>query len=192
MATIKKITKVPNGPLIKKNGSSLKTGGKLKLSAGGEKHVIYKKDSPTGVGKGKKGHIMVNHPTTDKGKWDTIDLTEKAGAKTVKEGAASTKKWHKDNPYKAKNGAWQRKEGKNPSGGLNAKGVASYRAENPGSKLKTAVTTKPSKLKPGSKSANRRKSFCSRMSGMKKKLTSAKTANDPNSRINKSLRKWNC
>ncbi len=88
--------------------------------------------------------------------------------------------------------AWQRKEGKNPSGGLNAKGVASYRAANPGSKLKTAVTTKPSKLKPGSKAANRRKSFCARMSGMKKRLTSAKTANDPNSRINKSLRKWNC
>jgi len=66
------------------------------------------------------------------------------------------------------------------------------RAANPGSKLKTAVTTKPSKLKAGSKAAGRRKSFCSRMSGMKKKLTSAKTANDPNSRINKSLRKWNC
>jgi hypothetical protein len=88
--------------------------------------------------------------------------------------------------------AWQRKEGKNPEGGLNAKGVASYRRANPGSKLKTAVTTKPSKLKAGSKAASRRKSFCSRMSGMKKKLTSAKTANDPNSRINKSLRKWNC
>ena len=113
-----KITPVPNGPLIKKDGTSLKNGG----------------STP----------------------------------------------------------AWQRKEGKNPEGGLNAKGVASYRAANPGSKLKTAVTTKPSKLKPGSKSANRRKSFCSRMSGMKKKLTSAKTANDPNSRINKSLRKWNC
>jgi hypothetical protein len=91
-----------------------------------------------------------------------------------------------------KSAAWQRKEGKNPEGGLNAKGVASYRRENPGSKLKTAVTTKPSKLKPGSKAANRRKSFCARMSGMKKRLTSAKTANDPNSRINKSLRKWNC
>ena len=88
--------------------------------------------------------------------------------------------------------AWQRKEGKNPSGGLNAKGVASYRRANPGSKLKTAVTTKPSKLKAGSKAASRRKSFCARMSGMKKRLTSAKTANDPNSRINKSLRKWNC
>jgi len=88
--------------------------------------------------------------------------------------------------------AWQRKEGKNPEGGLNKAGVESYRRANPGSKLQTAVTTKPSKLKPGSKSAKRRKSFCSRMQGMKSKLTSAKTANDPDSRINKSLRKWNC
>ncbi len=86
----------------------------------------------------------------------------------------------------------QRKEGKSASGGVNKKGVASYRAANPGSKLKTAVTTKPSKLKAGSKAAKRRKSFCARMSGMKKRLTSAKTARDPNSRINKSLRKWNC
>jgi hypothetical protein len=102
----------------------------------------------------------------------------------------------KDSAHKMKKGgstpAWTRSEGKNPTGGLNAKGVASYRAANPGSKLKTAVTTKPSKIKPGSEAAGRRKSFCSRMSGMKKKLTSAKTANDPNSRINKSLRKWNC
>tara|TARA_B100001939_G_scaffold346733_1_gene366212 strand:+ start:375 stop:1271 length:897 start_codon:yes stop_codon:yes gene_type:complete len=81
---------------------------------------------------------------------------------------------------------------KSRSGGLTAKGVAAYRAKNPGSKLKTAVTTKPSKLKKGSKAANRRKSFCSRMGGMKKRLTSKKTANDPNSRINKALRKWNC
>jgi hypothetical protein len=88
--------------------------------------------------------------------------------------------------------AWTRKEGKNPEGGLNKKGVAAYRRENPGSKLQTAVTTPPSKLKPGSKKAKRRKSFCSRMKGMKAKLTSAKTARDPDSRINKSLRKWNC
>ena len=97
--------------------------------------------------------------------------------------------------YLAKGGrtpAWQRKEGKDPSGGLYRKGVMSYRRENPGSKLQTAVTTKPSKLKKGSKAANRRKSFCARMTGMKKRLTSAKTARDPNSRINKSLRKWNC
>ena len=88
--------------------------------------------------------------------------------------------------------AWQRKEGKRESGGLNQKGVDSYRREHPGSKLKTAVTTKPSELKAGSKAAKRRKSFCARMSGMKKQNTSAKTANDPDSRINKSLRKWNC
>jgi len=88
--------------------------------------------------------------------------------------------------------AWTRKEGKSESGGLNEKGVASYRRANPGSNLKTAVTTKPSRLKKGSKSAKRRKSFCARMTGMKKRLTSAKTARDPNSRINKSLRKWNC
>ena len=92
----------------------------------------------------------------------------------------------------AKTAAWQRKEGKSVSGGLNRKGIASYRRANPGSKLSMAVTTKPSKLKSGSKAAKRRKSFCSRMRGMKEKLTSAETARDPNSRINKALRKWNC
>lgn len=81
---------------------------------------------------------------------------------------------------------------KSPSGGMTKAGVDAYRREHPGSKLQTAVTTEPSKLKPDSKSAKRRKSFCSRMGGMKKKLTSSKTANDPNSRINKALRKWNC
>ena len=65
--------------------------------------------------------------------------------------------------------------------GMTAKGVKAYRAANPGSKLKK-----------GSKAAKRRKSFCARMKGMKKRLTSAKTARDPDSRINKSLRKWNC
>ena len=72
--------------------------------------------------------------------------------------------------------------------GMTAKGVAKYRRQNPGSKLKTAVTEK----KPTGKRAARRKSFCARMCGMKKRLTSAKTARDPNSRINKALRKWNC
>jgi hypothetical protein len=79
--------------------------------------------------------------------------------------------------------AWQRKEGKNREGGLNEKGRKSYERENPGSDLKA----------PSKKVGNpRRASFCARMSGMKKKLTSSKTANDPNSRINKSLRAWNC
>jgi hypothetical protein len=75
--------------------------------------------------------------------------------------------------------AWTRKEGQSESGGLNAKGRASY----------TKGTLKaPTK----SKTSSRRKSFCARMGGMKKKLTSSKTANDPNSRINKALRKWDC
>lgn len=87
---------------------------------------------------------------------------------------------------------WSDVKHQNPTGGLKKSGVMAYRRENPGSKLQTAVTTKPSKLKPGSKAANRRKSFCARMGGMKKRLTSAKTANDPDSRINKALRKWNC
>ena len=78
---------------------------------------------------------------------------------------------------------WTKKSGKDPEGGLNEKGRKSYERENPGSDLK-----RPSK-KVGNK---RRSSFCARMKGMKKKLTSSKTANDPNSRINKSLRAWNC
>jgi len=99
---------------------------------------------------------------------------------------------HKEPITEAKSPAWTRKEGKDPEGGLNRKGVASYRRANPGSKLQTAVTKDPSKIKKGSKDDKRRKSFCRRMTGMKRKLTSAKTANDPDSRINKSLRKWNC
>ncbi len=89
----------------------------------------------------------------------------------------------------AKTAAWQRKEGKNPAGGLNAKGVASYRAANPGSKLKMAVTTKPSKLKAGSKAANRRKSFCARMGGMPGPMTKP---NGKPTRKALALRKWNC
>ena len=79
--------------------------------------------------------------------------------------------------------AWTKKSGKNSEGGLNEKGRKSYEKANPGSDLKA----------PSKKVGNpRRASFCARMSGMKKKLTSKKTANDPDSRINKSLRKWNC
>ena len=79
--------------------------------------------------------------------------------------------------------AWQKKSGKNSEGGLNEKGRKSYEAQNPGSDLKA----------PTKKVGNpRRASFCARMKGMKSKLTSKKTASDPDSRINKSLRKWNC
>jgi hypothetical protein len=89
----------------------------------------------------------------------------------------------------AKTAAWTRSEGKSKSGGLNAKGIASYRAANPGSKLKKAVTTKPSKLKAGSKDAKRRKSFCARMGGMPGPMKDDK---GKPTRKALSLRKWNC
>jgi hypothetical protein len=82
----------------------------------------------------------------------------------------------------AKSPAWQRSEGKNKNGGLNEKGRKSYEEENPGSDLKA----------PQPEGGPRRDSFCARMKGMKRERTSKKTANDPNSRINKSLRAWNC
>lgn len=78
--------------------------------------------------------------------------------------------------------AWTRKAGKSDSGGLNEKGRKSYERANPGSNLKA----------PQPEGGSRRDSFCARMRGMKKKLTSAKTASDPDSRINKSLRAWKC
>jgi hypothetical protein len=85
--------------------------------------------------------------------------------------------------------AWTRSEGKSKTGGLNAKGIASYRAANPGSTLKKAVITKPSKLKAGSKDAKRRKSFCSRMGGMPGPMKDEKGRP---TRKALSLRKWNC
>jgi len=85
--------------------------------------------------------------------------------------------------------AWQRKAGKDPKGGLNRKGIASYRAQHPGSKLSMAVTTPPSKLDPDSNSAKRRKSFCARMGGMEGPM---KKPNGEPTRKALSLRKWNC
>ncbi len=84
--------------------------------------------------------------------------------------------------------AWQRAEGQNPEGGLNAKGRASLRAE--GRDIKPPVSAAAAKASPAK--AKRRIAFCRRMKGAKAKLTSAKTANDPDSRINKSLQKWDC
>jgi len=85
--------------------------------------------------------------------------------------------------------AWTRKAGKNPEGGLNQTGRDSYNRAN-NANLKPPVSAAEASSSP--KAAKRRKSFCARMKGMKKKNTSSKTANDPNSRINKSLRKWDC
>jgi len=93
-----------------------------------------------------------------------------------------------NSPFK-KSGAWSRKEGQSETGGLNQKGVDAYRRENPGSKLQTAVTTEPSKLKKGSKAAKRRRSFCARMSGVKGPM---KKPNGKPTRKALALRKWNC
>ena len=87
-----------------------------------------------------------------------------------------------------KTAVWQRKEGQNPEGGLNEKGRASLRAQ--GKDIKPPV--KASEAAQSPEKAKRRIAFCKRMKGMKAKLTSAKTANDPDSRINKSLRAWDC
>lgn len=81
------------------------------------------------------------------------------------------------------------KKDKNPEGGLTAAGRRKYNAAT-GGNLQAPVSAKAAAKSP--KKAARRSSFCSRMEGMKKKLTSTKTAKDPNSRINKALRKWDC
>ena len=126
---------------------------------------------------------------------DDVKKAARTGPQQHKGTRTGVKRIEKPAPTHTKTGAvrtedvdlvgedWQRKSGKNPEGGLNEKGRKSYERENPGSDLK-----RPSK-KVGNK---RRASFCARMKGMKKKLTSSKTANDPDSRINKSLRAWNC
>ena len=124
-------------------------------------------------------------------KEDTVVLTKAADEKKKKkkakgiEGATDVPNFPQDQVSED----WQKKSGKSPSGGLNEKGRKSYERQNPGSDLKAPVT---GKVKKGGKAAGRRKSFCARMKGMKKRLTSAKTARDPDSRINKSLRKWKC
>ena len=135
-----------------------------------------------GYAKGGRTHVTKEGKTARKGLWYNIHQKRKRGEKMRSKGdkGAPTEKAIKRSQLKeGGSAAWTRKEGKNPSGGLNAKGRASY----------TKGTLKaPTK----SKTNPRRKSFCARMGGMKKRLTSAKTARDPDSRINKSLRAWDC
>ena len=162
-----------------------------KPSKGGNKKGVY-------TLKGKDGK-----PLFDKN--EAIDLNKKSSERKLNtnpgEKPESAKEYRKNSEplrkHREKFGDlakedWQKVNRKDKTDGLSQKAVNAYRRENPGSKLKTAVTTKPSKLKKGSKDAKRRSSFCSRMKGMKKRLTSAKTARDPDSRINKALRRWNC
>ena len=130
-------------------------------------------------------------PGPSKKKYDGMSALEKVKADIrAKHGKGAIMDTKKNEEVQHED--WQKVNRKDKTDGLSQKAVDAYRRENPGSKLKTAVTKKPSELKAGSKDANRRKSFCSRMKGMKKRLTSAKTARDPDSRINKALRRWNC
>ena len=128
-----------------------------------------------------------------------IDSTHKAGQTRVEPTITPTTVKRKDSdrpiPSFLQKGVaedWQKVNHHDKTDSMSGKAVKAYRRENPGSKLKTAVTTKPSKLKKGGKAANRRKSFCARMGGMKKHNASAKTKHDPDSPINKALRRWNC
>jgi len=121
---------------------------------------------------------------------EPLKATKGIGSRLVGESISSESKTKVFTEFMTEaSAAWQRKEGKNPEGGLNKKGIASYRRENPGSKLSMAVTTPPSKLKPGSKSAKRRKSFCARMGGMPGPMKDEKGRP---TRKALSLRKWNC
>ena len=106
----------------------------------------------------------------------------KKGAANYGNSKKESYSWRDDFDYIEEGAPWTKKSGKNKEGGLNEKGRKSYERENPGSDLKA----------PQPEGGSRKKSFCARMGGMKKKLTSSKTANDPDSRINKALRKWKC
>lgn len=145
---------------------------------------------------GKKAKKLPKKLDEKKGLWDNIHAKRKRGERPARPGEKDypktldiekvKKESHALKPFSSflsEGSAWTRKEGQNSKGGLNEKGRKSYERENPGSDLKA----------PSKKVGNpRRASFCARMKGMKAKLTSKKTASDPDSRINKSLRAWNC
>jgi hypothetical protein len=144
-----------------------------------------KEQGVTEEGKGLWANIHAKQNRIKKGSGEHMRKPGSKGAPTAQnfkdaasEGIEEGETWSKHNNPRA--------------GGMSKKSVSSYRRSHPGSKIQTAVTTKPSKIKKGSKDAKRRKSFCARMRGMKKHNTSAKTKNDPNSNINKSLRRWHC
>jgi hypothetical protein len=142
-----------------------------------------------------KGGVRVNNCVPNESIEEQFDIIESmVEAFALHHGVDPEQIWEDfesvdDHELLDESAAWHRKAGKNKNGGLNAKGVASYRREHPGSKLQTAVTTKPSKLKRGSKAAKRRKSFCARMGGMKGAM---KKPNGKPTRKALALRKWNC
>ena len=171
-------------------GEFVPTGGDPRKAQGRQFTSMKVKSVKEAVGDLDEGIGLKIARTIDKTKPPVGRPSKRRAVSTalkMREVIKSTEK-NKDRKFSGKaaveeSAAWTRKAGKNKEGGLNEKGRKSYERENPGSDLKA----------PSKKVGNpRRKSFCARMSGMKKKLTSSKTANDPNSRINKSLRAWNC
>ena len=163
------------------------------------KMLTKKRDAQSDAAKNNPHFDSTQPSPSGRNKYEEVELDEKCwkgyekkGMKTMfgkrypncvkKKVGESMVNWREDLNIE-EGAAWTKKSGKSASGGLNEKGRKSYERENPGSDLKA----------PSKKVGNpRRKSFCARMKGMKKKLTSAKTARDPDSRINKSLRAWNC
>lgn len=126
-----------------------------------------------------KYHITKDGRRARKGLWYNINKRKKAGTSRPGKGTVSDSAIAAS---KKRGGAWTRKEGQNPKGGLNETGRRSYEAENPGSNLK----------RPQPEGGKRRDSFCARMCGMKRRRTGAEGRRDPNSRINKALRAWKC
>ena len=152
-----------------------------------EKDAQNKGDSPSPQDTGSKPATKLSPDTIEK-----LNKKLEKGMEELKK-QKNIKNINSSYDWRAELGEdWQKVNRQDKTDGLSKKPVKAYRRENPGSKLKTAVTKDPKKLKKGSKDAKRRLSFCRRMKGMKKRLTSAKTARDPDSRINKALRRWNC
>jgi len=166
-------------PHVKKLVKKLRDGSKTHAKQAEELEVAMKTENTT-----IESELLIQDWNKDDIKFTEIETVDIIKPKPLR---PSPSNWREELDED-----WQKVNRKDKTDGLSRKAVKAYRRENPGSKLQTAVTTKPSKLKKGSKSAKRRLSFCRRMKGMKKKLTSAKTRRDPDSRINKALRRWNC
>ena len=165
-------------PHVKKLVGKLRKGSKTHAKQADDLEKAMKENTAI------ESELLIQDWNKDDIKFTEIETIDIIKAKPLKE---SMSNWREDLGED-----WQKVNRKDKTDGLSKKAVKAYRRENPGSKLQTAVTKDPKKLKKGSKDAKRRLSFCRRMKGMKKKLTSAKTRRDPDSRINKALRRWNC
>ena len=166
--------------LAAKIGGGIMLGKKILDRKKKKKQEIIVRNEETAI----ESELLIQDWNKDDIKFTEIETVDIIKAKPLKE---SMSNWRDELDED-----WQKVNRQDKTDGLSKKAVKAYRRENPGSKLQTAVTKDPKKLKKGSKDAKRRLSFCRRMKGMKKKLTSAKTRRDPDSRINKALRRWNC